>query len=432
MPFSVCWRQLNAGQGGLHVGRAATDSAGGSQKILNWIYDCGAVRRNALDDVIDDYADEHSHEPIDLLFISHFDRDHVSGLDRLLRAKQVTEVVLPHVNDGDLAVAMMEEVLRPGRDYDTARRDWFARFLDDPIGYLRDGGVERIVWVGPSPFSGDGEFRALDSSPFGPDRKFEPGWAVSRFGRLRNTATAPAAESTTEVFTTDGPVEIHAHAPDATMRFLTYRPPLHENPHIRLVKDGILLDTLTRLIGLNWTRSDGPGLNGLAAAIARFARVDADREKLVGIYKRFARGSNRASLSMLSVPVAPSARTAWAWVAPDKKTPRLVYGRAPAWLCTGDAELLKETALCDWANHFGDLLDDVVVALLPHHGSDKNSDADFQARLPGAEWFVATSRGGGRHHPGPLVLEAAGERLIEVTNEISTILRLKYRLPALS
>ncbi|HBQ34396.1 MAG TPA: hypothetical protein DD739_17350 [Ochrobactrum anthropi] len=44
--------------------------------------------------------------PVDWLFISHFDTDHVSGLETLLSGTIVDNVMVPYVNDDQLAFSV--------------------------------------------------------------------------------------------------------------------------------------------------------------------------------------------------------------------------------------------------------------------------------------------------------------------------------------
>lgn len=66
---------------------------------FNWVYDCGAVKsaRQYLNHSISKMRSElKDNEPIDLLVISHFDEDHISGLGDLLLGKKVKRLVIPY------------------------------------------------------------------------------------------------------------------------------------------------------------------------------------------------------------------------------------------------------------------------------------------------------------------------------------------------
>lgn len=58
---------------------------------VRWDYDCGSNQRDVLLREIASLG----HAKLDFLFLSQFDSDHVNGIDTLLAACQVEEVVLP-------------------------------------------------------------------------------------------------------------------------------------------------------------------------------------------------------------------------------------------------------------------------------------------------------------------------------------------------
>jgi len=53
---------------------------------LYWVYDCGSNQQDRLSEEILSVA---AQGPIDLLFLSHLDSDHVNGVDRLLRCSRM-------------------------------------------------------------------------------------------------------------------------------------------------------------------------------------------------------------------------------------------------------------------------------------------------------------------------------------------------------
>lgn len=62
-------------------------------------FDCGSTRTATIEGKIKDAHSEFSKHAIDYLFISHFDRDHVDGLDHLHRTFKVGTVVVPMIPD---------------------------------------------------------------------------------------------------------------------------------------------------------------------------------------------------------------------------------------------------------------------------------------------------------------------------------------------
>ena len=70
-------------------------------KIHNIVYDCGSLPAqktgSALNSEIDSAFQEGDH--IDILFISHFDADHINGILRLNRRYKIDHVVLPQITN---------------------------------------------------------------------------------------------------------------------------------------------------------------------------------------------------------------------------------------------------------------------------------------------------------------------------------------------
>lgn len=107
---------------------------------------------------------------IDILFISHFDADHVNGLERLFAGKDeiatmVNIVVAPYLGPLEMFATIGRELARDRDDPD------FIRAVIDPDGYLLDKGVETLVLIRPDrpppDFSEDpprGASSALDAS----------------------------------------------------------------------------------------------------------------------------------------------------------------------------------------------------------------------------------------------------------------------------
>ena len=84
------------GQGGFYAGRIG-DS-------FNFIYDCGTTRpKYCLNKSIDSYINKFNRtKTIDLLILSHFDRDHISGVLDLQRNYQIKCLVIPYLGPKSL------------------------------------------------------------------------------------------------------------------------------------------------------------------------------------------------------------------------------------------------------------------------------------------------------------------------------------------
>jgi hypothetical protein len=103
IPFALV-RQEPVGHGCFHTGVLGTQ-----KPLLRWVYDCGSwTKKEVLKQRTDSFVarllqDSSRETDIDLLFTSHFDADHVSGLDYLLgRERQppvrVHTAVIPYMS----------------------------------------------------------------------------------------------------------------------------------------------------------------------------------------------------------------------------------------------------------------------------------------------------------------------------------------------
>lgn len=137
----VVMSQRPVGQGGLFVGCLAFSG----RKFL-WVYDCGTddnkVSNAALDLEIDDIL---MLGDIDVLFLSHLDSDHVSGVDSLSRkciknGHKIRKVVIPYMHDIDFIQAMAKDASNSS----LSRR--FSQITSDD-DLAAEWGVESIIRI---------------------------------------------------------------------------------------------------------------------------------------------------------------------------------------------------------------------------------------------------------------------------------------------
>lgn len=127
---------------------------------LNLIYDCGSMRgAGAITPVIDRYVNGLSRKQIDMLFISHLDKDHVCGIDHLIGMKKtkVRSVYLPYMLPS-------ERLLLACRAIGTTDEFYFE-LIADPVSYFIERGADRVVLINgtspddmndsPNPFEGN-------------------------------------------------------------------------------------------------------------------------------------------------------------------------------------------------------------------------------------------------------------------------------------
>jgi len=413
--MNVEWTQHPAGHGGFHTGRARFDSA----NVINWIYDCGARNTKKFDKVLTSWISNNT-LPVDWLFISHFDTDHVSGLDTLLSGTVVNNVVVPYVNDDQLAFTLLHEIRR-GR----LQRS-FVELVSDPAQFFLSRGVGRVTFLGGPESSESGE--PTEAGPIRP-----VGWETrdltAKMRPMPTAVPAPATKSGSEKKTDDS-VEI-VNQNDCEIYVSNQNTGLLLKPYRTAISTSSLRGLRAALYSLLRISSRAvasrPGLGRLAHAIALHARTPSGRSDLQKVFKLFVGSSNRASLSLLSVPIhfdeSKRKHGYFRWNrAFEYDAPHFWGEWPPAWLNTGDSELLNKADVDAFAAAYSAHLPSVHMLALPHHGSDLNSNITLQNLCPNAALVVHVKEGA-KKHPGPVVTGLAGGRLLKVTDAHQSILR---------
>lgn len=107
----------------------------GRNSGFSWVYDCGSRRTTRIDaEIACLEAWETWPDLVDLLVLSHFDDDHVNGVERLLRSRRVRVLALPYMDVGN-SLACAAAV---GADPCTAST---AALQLDPVSWLTSRGL---------------------------------------------------------------------------------------------------------------------------------------------------------------------------------------------------------------------------------------------------------------------------------------------------
>lgn len=144
--LSVERTQWAVGNGFFHSGFVATPAGS-----LHYVYDCGALQakanQNALKREIGEYVSraDRAH----LVFLSHFDFDHVSGLPSLAKEVRIDKFVIPMIPGRDRVLSLARQ-LSDGSfsPDDSGLTQFYLALVTDPAGALtgiasaRNEGVE--------------------------------------------------------------------------------------------------------------------------------------------------------------------------------------------------------------------------------------------------------------------------------------------------
>lgn len=370
--MDVTMIQHPVGQGGMFSGQLQAGNA-----VLRWIYDCGSNQQDRLNEEILSVAAQGA---IDLLFLSHLDSDHVSGVDRLLAATTVAEVVLPYLNAADYAFAIVRDLARG------ALSGTFLEFVVDPAKWLIGRGVGTVSFVRtiddgaplsdwPLPEPGRGEPRvggAGDISAKWPSSAVKQ--RTVKNGTVQEIAAGAAVSIQVNGSRLDWLLAPHAHKPS--------RPRMQA-----------FIDALKAQFGGRLTRS----------ALVRYARDEKGRARLRECYEALWVSSNSISMSLYAGPqqrpMIKSLQLPFRLLRSPHTSSQLEIG----WLATGDAELACSGRLLALLNRYDALRDRVGVLVLPHHGSKRSFSPRLIRSLPNLHACVASAGPNGYEHPHPWV-----------------------------
>ncbi|WP_409272793.1 hypothetical protein [Pseudomonas sp. KCJK9111] len=359
--------QHPVGQGGLFSGELQSNNS-----VLRWVYDCGSNQQDRLKEEIIYVASRGS---IDLLFLSHLDSDHVNGVDRLLAATCVREVVLPYLSASEFAVAVATDVSTG------ALSGTFLEFVTDPSKWLIARGVRTVSfvqavvegrplgeWLMPEP---DGEATRRDDNRGLTIQWSEPAIKsrVVKGATVQNIAAGNSIAVTQDNSRIEWLLAPYAHKPSGR-RIAEFQ------------------NALERSFGKGLTRS----------SIVAHARNEPGREKLKECYGALWSDHNKVSMSLYAGPQA----------SPIISNLQLPFGlwRTPlqpmteiGWLMTGDADLAARRRVNALMTHYAKLLDRVGVLVLPHHGSDLSFHRDLILDLPNLNACVVAAGPNQYGHP---------------------------------
>ena len=141
LSYTLHFRPVGQGlfsHGSLHV----PEDPSWPEQHFEWVYDCGAEKMGAhLQNQLFAY-DCCNPGDIDLLMLSHFDKDHILGIEKLLQKRNPKVIVVPYI-----ALSQRLACISTLRASDAV----FARFLMAPAQYLREiaGDDTRLVFILP-------------------------------------------------------------------------------------------------------------------------------------------------------------------------------------------------------------------------------------------------------------------------------------------
>ncbi len=344
--------QHPVGQGGMMSGRLKVPGG-----VYRWIYDCGSDQRTSLDREI---AVVSSQGPVDCLFISHLDNDHVEGVDRLLFTTTVGEVVIPYLDNVDKIVAAAHAMTTS-----SATGNYLA-LLSDVEGWFRQRGVERLIVIG----SGDD-----GAEPSVPEPPLAPVGDGAREGPLVGKWFSPYQSITDKSSITTRYLNGASQAVSSRNAFSTGSSRRIRIAH-RLSKRGYSKRRCMQSSGCLTTHP---------SSFLVCWKIVLEGKKLRSCYEEIWSNHNLVSMSLYAGPLTKSASQRFEVRSPYS------FSRldAAGWLLTGDMHLNVNRRREKFFSFYEWLAPNVGVFSLPHHGSDLNFDASVISKFPNAYQYIA-------------------------------------------
>lgn len=373
---------------------------------LTTVFDCGTVTGNANERNERICAEmnwlSHSTNRIDVLYISHFDEDHVNGLPLLVPRFKPRKIVIPAVTAAErlmriVATRNADELLQ------VSEETW--NLVVDPISHLGNmaGDETEIIPLEPRMDAG------VDSS----DLRVPPG---------RSPDDAPMVTLPTKKNFGQGVV--WSSMGEAVWILRPW------------VQPPVQLRTNVFITALGYP--DEKTFNNSLPSLLE--NIEVERGKIRAAYeKAVARKTdllNFTSLCLYSGPPpslnfeadSKECKECGFWFAPIEggcmtRSSRgliRVCSRKPGWISTGDATLKPRSALGRFTGAFKDVFGITGQVTLPHHGSRNNIRSEMIEALPEETIWIASSGSTNTYrHPSHEVLHmlASSGRQIVLVNE---------------
>lgn len=393
--------QHAVGHGFFHTA-AVTSVDRQEHEVFRYVYDCGSMgsdsefRRLA----IDTWASGHSPAvtSLDLVYISHMDIDHRSGLEQLVNDRDVGTYILPLVDPVERLMSWASHQVRGEFVSEIDRL-----FVVNPVSALRTLSPEsRIVFVVPGDFQPpDGWLVDPEPAPgTGQDEPpsmtdLTPHWSIGAGGPTSISGPGVYVVSDADpilmAFPRGGPEWILDHYVDPGI--VAQRDTFRQTLEHLLKDDPSSLDAI-----LSDPTKLGPMLQVSSASRADNLIIQAYES----MYSTKRPDLNLTSLCLYSGPI-PGAdfagHTEMGRNTPFGEWVVANHGRV-GWLGTGDAKLNVDKRIDPFLTKFATHAGSVRTFTLPHHGSDHSLRADVLDSQPAVEHVCS---GQSRKHPGEKV-----------------------------
>lgn len=396
--MDVTMTQHPVGQGGMMSGLLTIP--GGR---FHWVYDCGSNQTEALTREIALLA---ARGDVDCLFLSHLDSDHVNGIDRLLLSSRVNEVVLPYLNDLDRLIAAAND------DANGALSGNFLTFLNDTEGWFGARGVQRVTYIIPRDDDDEGGGPEVPRYGGGGEGPIKAKWSHPDLEDAQSSVNRSGRGKGPAVQRLNTEASLHLSAANGMLDWLLL-PYAHRPSDVRL-----------QAFRKSMYRRFGPKYRLRLKAMLNDGEV---RKKVRECYDLISSDHNLVSMALYA---GPSNSGPWGGECFHPPGWWRDSGGVVGWLETGDMHLNVAHRRKAMIRHYQDVLSEVNVFALPHHGSHRNFHASLFSMLPNLTQCVAAAGPNGYGHPNSGVRElvrSSSLEFVHVTDRGQSVLQWRHR-----
>jgi hypothetical protein len=381
--------------------------------VFRWVYDCGSKRSTRVAPILDTLAGRSrwpGDSTLDMVVVSHFDNDHVNGLEDLIRQYKVKWLVLPYLATKQ---RLAHAASLDGGDVSSSSTAAFAIY---PAGYVAARGLsDRVAGIllvrgGRGDGAGDGGDELPDPQPDGPEDM--EGVIREKGSGMRLATTVQFGSAVESALGSAGApgIRLHGHrqpirAKGMPFEFVFFNTAL---PDGRANRSRQPIAVIDREVATIMARFDMLSPSRTAPAGWRKALKDC--------YLRHFGSSgldrNNISLCLMARPLAMSPLTGCGWFEEDELLEQEIEAvlvpvehDRQSLLMTGDLTL-DAAVIAEMQSHFRDWRwRQLGVTQVPHHGSRHSWAAGNAALFPAPQFVHCVPGTTGRHvaHPHPTV-----------------------------
>ncbi|OMQ17577.1 hypothetical protein [Serratia oryzae] len=368
--------------------------------FFNWVYDCGSTRSLTLNRILENITAQSGWPNyIDMLVISHFDNDHVNGVETLLRHCRVKSLVLPF-SEWTQSVREISVLGKKGTSPSAALLQL------NPLQWLAsrnfDVHVDEVILV-----QGESDLPSVGSEEENPKPRpndFPQNDDSRVFSGSYFTFNHPSWPGNIKIKTIRHYCPIQALNSDFEFVFFNAE------------KDFTELGLIIKRNGQWYAKKSGKLLSDVKADIQNtiisinlhnpLSTMPANWRKILkNCYEKHfghtGKAKNNISLCMYAAPVQMEISEFWVGSNQNLYPTTFSPTSRLATLCTGDIHLTPNV-ISDLRNHLGPMRwDKIGLIQVPHHGSQHSWTVGNAALLAPAQFLYCAS--GTKHHPHPVV-----------------------------